>query len=182
MKARLLQRKTMFVLVGLLVALLVVSCSPNANEPIISPQLGTILAAREAGAEVAVLPTPTPVLISTLTEEQQLAGLPDDVMAAVQAADPSQAEAIALQYGCVGCHSLDPDQQMTGPTWYHVGDTAVARVPDESPGLYIYRSIVAPNDFVVPNFQANLMPQTFAETLSTQELGDLIAFLLEQHQ
>jgi cytochrome c len=175
-------RRTVLGIVLLALTLLIISCAPNAEEPIISPQLGALLAAREAGQVVAALPTPTPVLLASLTEEQIYAGLPEDVAAALASADPGRAETIALANGCVGCHSTDPDQTMTGPTWFQVGDHAAGRVPGESPALYLYESIVNPNAYIVPNYQPNLMPDNFEERLSTQDLADLIAFLLEQRQ
>jgi cytochrome c551/c552 len=182
MKVLFLQRKTIVALALLALAILLISCVPNADEPIVSPQLGAILAAREAGEAIAVVPTPTPVLIATLSEEQIYAGLPEDVMGAIGAADPNRAETIALANGCVGCHSTDPAQQMTGPTWYHVGDTATNRVASESPALYLYQSITDPNAFLVPGYPGGVMPADFAQRLSTQELADVIAYLLSQHQ
>jgi mono/diheme cytochrome c family protein len=182
MKALISQRMTLVVLSLLVLGVLLVSCVPNANEPILSPQLGPILVAREAGQVVVALPTPTPVLITTLSQGEILAGLPADVEAALASADTARAEQVALAYGCVGCHSLDPNQPMSGPTWYHMGDTAVSRVPGESPALYLYESIVAPNAYIVPGYQAGIMPQDFGDRLSTQELADLVAYLLEQHE
>ena len=61
MKSLFHKRKTVFALLLLLVTILLISCAPNADDPIVSPQLGTILAAREAGEVIAALPTPTPV-------------------------------------------------------------------------------------------------------------------------
>ena len=70
---------------------------------------------------------------------------------------------------------------MTGPTWYHIGDTSVSRVPGESPALYLYASIVNPGQFVVPPYPNNIMPANYAEQLSLEELADLVAYLLEQN-
>lgn len=182
MKSLLLKRKTLLTASILALAIFIVSCAPDANEPIVSPQLGAILAAREAGEIVSALPTPTPVLIATLSEEQIYAGLPEDVMAALSSADPGRAEAIALANGCVGCHALDPAQVMSGPTWFHMGDTATNRISGEGPAAYIYHSITDPSAYIVPGYQDGVMPKTFGETLSTQDLADLIAYLLAQRQ
>jgi len=95
--------------------------------------------------------------------------------------DLANAETLAVTNACVGCHSLDPEAKMTGPTWHNVGDTAVTRIEGMSPAAYLYNSIVAPNDYVVEGFPGNVMTPTFGDTLSTQELGDLIAYLLAQH-
>jgi cytochrome c551/c552 len=182
MKGLLQKRTTVLALALLVLALLIISCAPNANEPIISPQLGPLLAAREAGEIVVALPTPTPVLLASLPEEQIYAGLPEDFAAALAAADPANAETIALTAGCVGCHNLDPAQQAQGPTWFHMGDTAAGRVAGEGPALYLYTSIVNPSAYIVPGYQDGIMPKTFGETLTTQQLADLVAYLLAQHQ
>jgi hypothetical protein len=143
--------------------MMLISCVPDANAPIVSPQLGPILAAREAGEVVAAMPTPTPVLITTLSEEQIYAGLPDDLRAALASADPARAENLALVNACSSCHSLDPSVALQGPTWSNMGDTAAARIPGLSPAEYIHRSIVEPNAYVVPNFPSGVMPPDFAQ-------------------
>lgn len=175
-------RRTGWLLASLLVAVLVTAaCAPDATQLIISPQLGAQLAAIEAGNQVvAAAPTEAPTL-ADLTEEQIIAGLPDDFAAALAAADPANGEQVALVRGCIGCHALDPAVTMTGPTWYHIGDTAVSRVASESPALYLYHSIVDPGSYVVPNYPNNVMPANYADQLSMQELADLVDYLLSQN-
>lgn len=178
MKPERARRRSAFVVSLLMVILVAAACAPDATQLIISPQLGEQLAAREAGSVVvAATPTPLPRL-ADLTPEEIVAGLPEDFAAALAAANPANGEQIALVRGCVGCHSLDPNAVMTGPTWHNIGDTAVSRVRGESPALYLYESIVNPNAFVVPNYPANVMPANYGELLSTQELADLVAYLL----
>lgn len=79
---------------------------------------------------------------------------------------------------------MDPNAnpKPTGPTWFHLGDTAANRMPGTSPAMYIYTSITNPSAFVVPDYPDNIMPKTFAETLSKQDIADLMAYILEQHQ
>jgi cytochrome c551/c552 len=164
----------------LVVALIVTACAPNANELLISPRLGEQLIALEAGDDVvAAAPTEAPSL-SDLAPDQIVAGLPDDVAAALAAANPDNGSQVALARGCVGCHALDPAVTMTGPTWYHIGDTAVSRVAGESPALYLYNSIINPGGFVVANYPNGVMPANYSEQLSVQELADLVAYLLQQ--
>ncbi|MCS6826170.1 MAG: cytochrome c [Caldilinea sp.] len=172
------RRRSWFVVSLFVVIVVAAACAPDATQLIISPQLGEQLAAREAGNIVAAAtPTPLPRL-ADLTPEEIVAGLPEDFAAALAAANPANGEQIALVRGCVGCHSLDPNVALAGPTWHNIGDTAVSRVRGESPALYLYESIVNPNAFVVPNYPANVMPANFGELLSTQELADLVAYLL----
>lgn len=179
-----LHRGRVALFIGLLALLAVglAACKPDANADIISPELGDrMIAQRTSGAVVAAEPTPMPVL-ADLSEDEIYAGLPDDVLAAVQAADPAAGETLALSNGCVGCHALDPAAQMTGPTWYNMGNTAVSRVAGESPAAYLYHSIVEPNVFVVSGYPQGVMPQTYTESLSVDDLGTLVAYLLAQQE
>jgi mono/diheme cytochrome c family protein len=163
------------------VALLALSgCAPDVNAAIISPSLGAALEAEEAGQVLVIEPTPIPPVLADLTPEEITAGLPEDLAQALAVADPTQGPVLATSKGCIGCHSLDPEAVMTGPTWHNVGDHAIIRVATESPAEYIHQSIVNTNDFVVPGYPANIMPANYGEQLSTQELANIIAYLLQQ--
>jgi len=182
MKVKLPRRYLVLVTLLVLTAAVATACAPDPNALIISPQLGEQMAARAAGQTVVrAEPTPLP-LLSSLTPEQIVAGLPEEISAALPTADLGRAEQLALSNACVGCHALDPAVQMAGPTWYNIGNTAVGRVPGESPGYYLYQSITAPGAYNVPNYPAGVMPATYADTLSPQDLADLIAYLLAQTQ
>lgn len=163
------------------VVLIMVGCAPDANVEIISPDLGPKLILARSEGSVEVAPTPAPPKLAELAPDQIYAGLPDDVRQSVEGADIAAAQTVALKYGCVGCHVLDPNQVMTGPTWHNIGDTAVTRVPDQSPGLYLYESIVNPNGHVVDGYPGNIMPATFKDTMSPQELAEMVAYLLAQN-
>jgi mono/diheme cytochrome c family protein len=163
-------------------AVVVSACAPNAESVLISPDMAPQLAAQAAGEVVAAVPTEPPPTLGELTPEEIYAGLPDDVASAVSNGNIANAPVIATARGCIGCHSLDPNQKMTGPTWYNIGNTAITRVEGEGPALYLYHSIMTPNAFVVPDYPSGVMPQTYGEQLSTQDLGDLIAYLLSQTQ
>ena len=67
---------------------------------------------------------------------------------------------------------------MAGPTWYGLAETAATRIDGESAASYLYNSIVNTNDFIVEGYAANIMLQTYGETLSDRDLSDLIAYLL----
>lgn len=177
-------RRETILMLFLLAALvfLIASCVPATESPIISPKLGAALAQIEKGGQFTAPPTPTPVLFKALKPEQVEAGLPADIAATFKTANTGNAKAIALKYGCAGCHSLDPNVKLTGPTWFHLGDTAGNRVPGQSPALYVYTSITNPSAFVVPDYPDNVMPKDFAQKMSKQEIADLMAYILSQHQ
>jgi len=174
---RVLMMTSVFVLM-----LVVVGCAPNPESEIISPELGAQLAAKEASAVVEAVPTPEPLRLASMTQEEITAGLPAEIAAALEGANPANGETAAMTNACIGCHSLDPAQQMTGPTWHNMGDTAANRVPGESPAHYLYNSIVSPNVFVNEGYPSGVMPQNYGDTLDDQTLADLISYLLSQRE
>jgi len=105
-------------------------------------------------------------------------GLPEPVLAAMETADPGRGQQLSLVQGCVGCHALNPDQIMAGPTWYNMAATARTRVEGESAGLYLYNSIMYPNDYIVEGYLPNIMLQIYQDILDDQETADIIAYLL----
>jgi cytochrome c oxidase subunit II len=83
---------------------------------------------------------------------------------------------LTVQYGCIGCHSLD-GSQLVGPTWQGLfgserqftdGTSAIA---DEA---YLAESILEPNAKIVAGFQPGLMPPY---TLTDEEIANIIAYL-----
>jgi hypothetical protein len=166
----------------LVLGAVVAGCAPNANAALVSPQLGAQLYAEEASNEIVIEPTPVPRKFVELTPEEATAGLPEDFAAALAAADPSKGENVALIAGCPQCHSLNPADVRTGPTWALMADHATNRIEGMSPALYIYNSITSPGSYVVPNFPGGIMPPDYATRIPMEDLADLVAFLLTQHE
>ncbi|MBN1665558.1 MAG: cytochrome c oxidase subunit II [Anaerolineales bacterium] len=84
-----------------------------------------------------------------------------------------------IQYGCQACHSLD-GSQIVGPSFVGAygrtvlledGTTTLA---DET---YLYQSIINPNFQIVSGYPANAMPQNFGETMTDEQIADLIEFI-----
>jgi mono/diheme cytochrome c family protein len=170
---------------ALLLAPVLSSCAPDANAEIISPNLGSIEVAKLEGGQIAPVVEEAAPTLADLTDEEIYAGLPAEIADAIPNADLANAETIALTRGCTGCHALDPQQQMTGPTWYNMGNIAVEHAlaaGSPGPAEYLYTSIHAPNEYVVPDYPANIMPQNYDEQLTAQEFADLVAYLLAQQQ
>jgi len=82
--------------------------------------------------------------------------------------------------GCTACHSLEPDVAGVGPSQAGISNRAASRKPGYSADAYLYESIINPNAYVVSGFQQGIMPQTFRQTLSAQQIADVIAFLKTQ--
>jgi hypothetical protein len=60
-----------------------------------------------------------------------------------------------------------------------LGERAATRREPLTAAAYIYESILYPAAHVVADYP-NVMPQNFPQRLSNKELGDLIAYLLQQ--
>jgi cytochrome c2 len=85
------------------------------------------------------------------------------------------------KYPCSACHSLVKDQVLVGPSLYGIGAAAAARVAGYSAERFIHESIVLPDAHVPEGFaRPSIMPGTFGQQMSKQDLADLIAFLTAQ--
>jgi ferredoxin/coenzyme F420-reducing hydrogenase delta subunit/cytochrome c2 len=79
--------------------------------------------------------------------------------------------------GCRLCHSIKPGEVKVGPSLAGIATTAATRIPGMSAEEYIRQSIVDPGAYIVPGFD-NKMPPYIADSLSEEDLEDLIAFLM----
>ncbi len=78
---------------------------------------------------------------------------------------------------CSTCHALVPDVVVVGPSLAGVANRAGSRVSGLSAEEYLRNSILHPGDFVVPGFQ-DVMQKNFGNLLTSDQIGDLVAFLL----
>jgi mono/diheme cytochrome c family protein len=85
---------------------------------------------------------------------------------------------IGTQPGCSTCHSLEAGVTIVGPSLAGIGSHAGERVSGLSAEEYLRQSILEPNAHLAEGFSANIMPTTWSETLTKEQLDDLVAFLL----
>ncbi len=85
---------------------------------------------------------------------------------------------IGTQAGCITCHSLEEGVTMVGPSQAHIGAEAASRIPGMSAEEYLRQSILDPNAYIVEGFDPDIMPGTFADELTEQQVNDLVAYLL----
>ncbi len=78
--------------------------------------------------------------------------------------------------GCNACHA-GPNAGRLAPSHSEVAAFASQRRPPLTAEAYIYESIVSPGAYVVEGYQNN-MPRVYAGQLTSDELGDIIAYLL----
>lgn len=94
---------------------------------------------------------------------------------AEMAADPANGEKLFAS-SCGGCHGAADG---TGPALTGMGERAASRVEGLSAEEYLHQSIVEPGAFVVEGF-SDIMPKTYGEQFSEQELNDIVAYILTQ--
>ncbi len=82
------------------------------------------------------------------------------------------------EYMCATCHLVDSDDALIGPGLLNLPERAAERVEGQPAEVYIYRSIIHPNEYVVEGFAEGLMPGNYEELLNDQDLYDLSAYLL----
>jgi nitric oxide reductase subunit C len=79
---------------------------------------------------------------------------------------------------CSLCHAIRDDTVLVGPSLKGIASRAAQRERGVSAQAYIQESIVTPDRYLVPGFQAGLMPQTYNERLSQGQIDDLVAYLM----
>ena len=111
---------------------------------------------------------------------------PSEEAAPVTQEDAPAAE-LLVNNGCGGCHTIQGVEGMAGvvgPDLSQIGANAAQRLEDPAytgsattPEEYIHESIVQSDLFVVADYPAGVMPLTFGDTLSPEDLDAMINFL-----
>lgn len=79
---------------------------------------------------------------------------------------------------CSECHTVN-GATLVGPSFQDYGETAAARHGEIEALAYTYLSIVNPGDTVVDGF-TNSMYSQYEQRLTSQQIADLVAYLLAQ--
>ena len=90
----------------------------------------------------------------------------------------AQGQALAESKGCLQCHTVDGTPS-SGPTWKGLAGSSRPLTSGESviaDDTYLFNSIVDPSLQVVQGFDA-IMPPDYGETLSSDEVDDLINYI-----
>jgi cytochrome c2 len=117
------------------------------------------------------------------TQETAQVGTGDPFTVRAAAADPVTGEQLfnqvtATGFACTNCHNANSDVQLVGPGLLNLAQVAASRVEGQSAAEYAYTSITHPNDFIVPGYPQMVMPQTYAEVFTEDQIYDLVAYIL----
>lgn len=93
-------------------------------------------------------------------------------------ADPERGAKLAREtYECYACHIAGSGN--VAPSFEGLGELAAQRRAPMTAEAYLYEAIVYPAVHVVDGYAAS-MPANYGTRLSEQELGDIIAYLLQK--
>lgn len=95
---------------------------------------------------------------------------------AAAAGDPEAGAELFVSLGCNGCHAVEGDTVMVGPSLAGLADRAGEMVEGLSAEEYVAQSIVEPDAHVVEGFNPGIMPPY--TDLSEADLAHLVAYLL----
>jgi mono/diheme cytochrome c family protein len=82
------------------------------------------------------------------------------------------------QAGCITCHSLDAGVVIVGPSMAGIGSRAGSIVSGQSAEDYLRESILTPDAHLVEGFPAGTMPQVWSDELTSEQIDQLIAYML----
>jgi len=88
-----------------------------------------------------------------------------------QKANPAAGKPVFASNGCGSCHTLK-DAGASGKIGPNLDEALKGK--DEA---FIKQSITDPNAEIAQGFQPNIMPQSYGSQLTSQQLGDLVAYL-----
>lgn len=100
-------------------------------------------------------------------------------LAAIGTDPVARGERWAKNNGCLSCHSADGTPSV-GPSWKGLYGASVDLIDGKTATAdeqYLHNSIVDPNLQVVKGFAANVMPQSYKNSISDAQIADIIAYI-----
>ena len=118
-------------------------------------------------------------MLALLTACGAVGGTAGDPARGKQLFDGTVAMASDRAPTCATCHSTEPGIDTgSGQSLAGIGNRAGATVPGQSAEEYLRTSISNPDAFLSGNYQEGIMYRDYAQALTTQQINDLVAYLL----
>jgi mono/diheme cytochrome c family protein len=175
------KRTWIVILIALALGALLSACGSGKLAKDLTPiptlppgQTPTLVEALQGGAA----PATEAVAQAGATEEAE--GGPAATEAATSGAGDAASGEQLFVANCAGCHGATDG---AGPALVGMAQRAPEHAADhgegQTPEEYLHESIVDPGAYVVPNFQ-DIMPKTYRDQFSEQQLNGLVAYLMTQ--
>ena len=137
----------------------------------------------EATAEVTA--TEAATVEATVAEATAAEATPAQTAAEVTPVpgDPAHGEELfttmqpSVGFACATCHRTDSEEQLIGPGLLNISVKGATFIEGMDAYDYIHQSITDPGAYVVSGFPDNLMPRTYSDLFSAQDIEDIIAYL-----
>lgn len=95
-------------------------------------------------------------------------------------ADPvSRGQKWSQTSGCLSCHSVD-GKKAIGPTWKGLAGSDVELTDGttvKADDAYLLKSIVEPNAQIAVGYPPNIMPSTYTQSLTDDQIKDILAYM-----
>ena len=117
---------------------------------------------------------------ATALEEVVIESIATPTPSPEESNDPvARGQRVYLDKGCGGCHTIEGLSAGTvGPNQTTIGALAENRIPGMSAEEYILESILDPSAFVIEDYPDDVMPKNYNELIESDQISDLVAFLL----
>jgi cytochrome c oxidase subunit 2 len=99
-----------------------------------------------------------------------------------QASVPPDGRSVFVEFGCGACHLLSDGggAGIVGPALDGMGTIAAERQSGVDARDYIFQSITMPNNYVVDGYAEGVMPSTYPEIMTSEQIDALVDYLLTQ--
>jgi cytochrome c oxidase subunit 2 len=99
-----------------------------------------------------------------------------------QSSLPPDGRNVFIEFGCGACHLLSDGggAGIVGPALDGIATIAAERQSGVEAREYINKSITAPNSYVVDGYAEGVMPSTYPELMTPEEIDALVDYLLTQ--
>ena len=121
------------------------------------------------GYQVFGTPTPDPRVTPT----------PTALYVTSEQGDPANGE--ALFHGlaeCTSCHSVTDEETIIGPSLQTIALRAEYMRPPLTAEEYLTGAILYPNTYIPTRGKAGVMPTTYEQKFTPQEIADIVAYLM----
>ena len=119
------------------------------------------------------------IAITLLAACGAVGGTAGDPTRGQQLFDGAVAMASERAPACATCHSTKPGIDTgSGQSLANIGNRAGTAVPGQSAEEYLRTAITNPDAFLSGNYQEGIMYRDYAQALTTQQINDLVAYML----